>query len=231
MRVLITSGGTREQIDGVRAVVNTSTGALGKHIAEIFAEAGWDVSLVHAADALLPDPGTSRLHTYVSFRDLEHILSNLLEEQYFDVIIHAAAVSDFSPVRISDDSGNITAAGKTGKLSSKSREITVTFKRNPKLIERIRILAPSSLLVAFKLTNKVPSQTRQRIIRDFISRGMSDLLVHNDLSLINASVHHAWIYDAEGHLLSETSTKQELGRKLESICRELKNTHERRRLQ
>lgn len=225
MRVLITSGGTREHIDGVRAVVNTSTGALGAYTAEIFAAAGWDVSLVHASDALLPEAGTCRLHTYVSFRDLERRLTWLLEQQCFDVIIHAAAVSDFTPVLISDDAGMTIPAGGVGKLSSRSREITVTFEQNPKLLDRIRTLAPSSLLVAFKLTNDVRTQVQKQIIRDFISQGMCDLLVHNDLSSIDTVAHHAGVYDAEGSLLSETETKHELGRVLESICRERRGDH------
>ncbi|MGZ7242311.1 phosphopantothenoylcysteine decarboxylase domain-containing protein, partial [Streptococcus pyogenes] len=36
MKILITSGGTRESIDQVRSITNHSTGQLGKQIAERF---------------------------------------------------------------------------------------------------------------------------------------------------------------------------------------------------
>jgi len=47
VRVLVTAGGTREPIDDVRVLANTSTGRLGARLADALAAAGHDTLLLH----------------------------------------------------------------------------------------------------------------------------------------------------------------------------------------
>ena len=42
MKILITSGGTTENIDAVRGITNHATGTLGKEVAECFLAQGHD---------------------------------------------------------------------------------------------------------------------------------------------------------------------------------------------
>ena len=54
MRLLVTAGGTREPIDPVRVIANTSTGRLGARFVDEAVDAGHEVLLLHAATAALP---------------------------------------------------------------------------------------------------------------------------------------------------------------------------------
>ena len=54
MKILITSGGTTENIDAVRGITNHATGTLGKEVAECFLAQGHDVTLVTTQRAVKP---------------------------------------------------------------------------------------------------------------------------------------------------------------------------------
>ena len=96
MRVLITSGGTREPIDGVRSITNFSSGTTGAALADAFADAGWDVTLLRARDARRPNR-TDRITeaTFATVAELDAACHDLLGAQRYDAVVHAAAVSDF----------------------------------------------------------------------------------------------------------------------------------------
>lgn len=219
-RVLVTSGGTREAIDGVRTIVNTSTGATGAAVAEAAAGQGAHVVLLHGAQAILPASAGIETIGYVSFADLKRELELLLgDSPSFDVIIHAAAVSDFFPKEIVTDSGVRLKPQEAGKLSS-GEEFTIKFSRNPKLIDLIAALTPDSLLVGFKLTNTEDKIARAAAVARLAARGVCDLIVHNDLHAISGTRHDAAIYDRAGQLLYRTAGKGELARTLMQLCRE-----------
>ncbi len=81
MKILITSGGTREAIDQVRSITNHSTGRLGKEIAETFLKAGHQVSLVTTKSAIKPNIHPNLTIMEVSNVDslqqtLEHLVKN-----------------------------------------------------------------------------------------------------------------------------------------------------------
>ena len=65
MRVLVTAGGTREPIDDVRVIANTSTGRLGVRIAESAAAAGHFVTLLHGVHAARPTGSPEAIETQV----------------------------------------------------------------------------------------------------------------------------------------------------------------------
>lgn len=57
-RVLITSGATRESIDGIRFLSNVSTGQTGATIADSLTAKGWNVTYLHGQGARLPSSST-----------------------------------------------------------------------------------------------------------------------------------------------------------------------------
>ena len=97
MNILITSGGTSEKIDQVRSITNHSTGQLGKIISEQFLEAGFSVTLVTTPTAV--QPKAHPCLTKVIIKDVAE-LQTVLEKETptHQVLIHAMAVSDYSPV-------------------------------------------------------------------------------------------------------------------------------------
>ena len=93
-RVLISAGGTREELDPVRFLGNWSTGRQGYAFAREAAARGADVTLV-AANVELPDPGGVKVVPVVSARDMHAAM--LAVAPAADIIVMTAAVADFRP--------------------------------------------------------------------------------------------------------------------------------------
>src|SRR5215472_2905357 len=98
-RVLISAGGTREELDPVRFLGNWSTGRQGYAFARSALARGADVTLV-AANVELPDPAGAKVVRVVSARDMHAAM--LAEARTADVIVMTAAVADFRPVARSE---------------------------------------------------------------------------------------------------------------------------------
>ena len=94
-KVLISAGGTREELDPVRFLGNWSTGRQGYAFATSAVAQGGDVTLV-AANVELPDPAGVQVIKVVSARDMHAAM--LAAAPHADVIVMTAAVADFRPV-------------------------------------------------------------------------------------------------------------------------------------
>ncbi len=108
LRVLVTAGGTREPIDSVRFVGNSSSGRMGFALAQAARERGAEVTLV-AANVALPTPAGVARREVVTAAELQQAC-----EQEFpacQVLLMAAAVADFTP-----------AAPEPGKIKKFTRE-------------------------------------------------------------------------------------------------------------
>jgi phosphopantothenoylcysteine decarboxylase / phosphopantothenate---cysteine ligase len=93
-RVLVSAGGTREELDPVRFLGNWSTGRQGYAFARSAVARGAGVTLV-AANVELPDPAGAKVIRVVSARDMHAAM--LAEAPQADVIVMTAAVADFRP--------------------------------------------------------------------------------------------------------------------------------------
>jgi phosphopantothenoylcysteine decarboxylase/phosphopantothenate--cysteine ligase len=94
-RVLVSAGGTREELDPIRFLGNWSTGRQGYAFARSATAQGADVTLV-AANVELPDPAGAKVVRVISARDMHAAM--LAEAPQADVIVMTAAVADFRPV-------------------------------------------------------------------------------------------------------------------------------------
>ncbi|MFC6181992.1 bifunctional phosphopantothenoylcysteine decarboxylase/phosphopantothenate--cysteine ligase CoaBC [Lactiplantibacillus daowaiensis] len=98
-RVLVTAGGTREMIDPVRYISNRSSGKMGYAVAQAAREMGADVTLISAPTALTKPAGVH----YVEINSAEELATTV--KAHFDatdLLVMAAAVSDFRPVQAVD---------------------------------------------------------------------------------------------------------------------------------
>jgi len=202
LRVLITSGGTAEPVDGVRVLTNTSTGATGALLAEHFARCGHDVTLLRARSAVRPTGGSVREETFFTFADLDAALARLLAGQAFDAIIHAAAVSDYG-VELVDADGRVHPAG-AGKLDTATPPL-LRLRPHPKLIDALRARASAPVrIVAFKLTNGATPAEADAAVRTLFARAGVDAVVHNDLAVRGATAEGfpATLHAADGAVLT-----------------------------
>ena len=92
--VLVSAGGTREELDPVRFLGNWSSGRQGYALARTAAARGAQVTLV-SANVELDDPAGVRVVRVISARDLEAAVASAAADA--DAIVMAAAVADFRP--------------------------------------------------------------------------------------------------------------------------------------
>ena len=180
MRVLVTSGGTTEPIDGVRTLANASTGRTGAGVAEHMARCGHDVLLLRARDSA-PCPEGCREETFSSFAELDAALTGILSREHFDAVVHAAAVSDFGVEEVLV--GAEARPPGAGKLDSDSAPV-LRLRPNPKLVDSLRARSQndSVRIVAFKLTCGEDREGAAIAARALLERSGADLVVQNDLA-------------------------------------------------
>jgi len=99
-RVLVTAGGTREPIDSVRFVGNSSSGRMGYALARAAIARGADVTLV-SANVALPAPGAAQVREVHTAAELKSACE--AEFPACDVLLMAAAVADFAPAAAAAD--------------------------------------------------------------------------------------------------------------------------------
>jgi phosphopantothenoylcysteine decarboxylase / phosphopantothenate---cysteine ligase len=108
LRVLVTAGGTREPIDSVRFVGNSSSGRMGFALARAAQARGAEVTLV-AANVSLPVPPGVGCRAVATAAELQAACEEELAA--CDVLLMTAAVADFRP-----------AAPSAGKIKKGGRE-------------------------------------------------------------------------------------------------------------
>ena len=209
-RVLITSGGTREPIDGVRFVTNFSSGVTGAALADAFASAGWSVTLVRAVDARRPLDDRIGQVVFGSAADLDSVCARLLGERRFAAVLHAAAVSDYTVTAVTIE-GVRHAAPLSGKLDS-AKGLSVELSPSPKILPRLKTYGVGRpLLVGFKLTNGSSVAEQLAAVQAQLDGTDVDLVVHNDLTEIDhgAGRHVSTVYDRDG-VVARGTTNEEL---------------------
>jgi phosphopantothenoylcysteine decarboxylase / phosphopantothenate---cysteine ligase len=211
-RVLITAGPTWVPLDSVRHIGNFSTGATGLEIARSSVAAGASVTLLLGPTRVAPSETERRALTlieFVTFDELHSLVREQVGGRSFDVMVHAAAVSDFRP-----------AGPLPGKLAS-GEPLTLRLEPTPKIVDEVKHLDPAIFLVKFKLeVGRTPEELIE-IARRSRERSGADLMVANDLASMREGAHPAYLIDEAGVVTDVKSTTQLAARLLEEIARRL----------
>jgi phosphopantothenoylcysteine decarboxylase / phosphopantothenate---cysteine ligase len=165
--VVVSAGGTREPLDPVRFLGNSSSGKQGYAIAAVAAARGARVTLV-AANVELPEPaGTDvvRVGNAHELRDAVHKAA-----QDADGVVMAAAVADFRPS---------TAVDHKIKKSDAAPE-PIALEHNPDILaELVANRRPGTVLVGFAAETGDSSASVLDHGRAKLARKGCDLLVVN----------------------------------------------------
>ena len=165
--ILVTAGGTQENIDPVRYIGNRSSGKMGYAIANQAARMGAQVILVSA-------PTSLPLPSGVDFVSVDSALSmqEAVEARYNDVnvVIMAAAVSDFR------------ALHKAEQKIKKMESMTIELVKNPDILQGLGSKKSHQVLVGFAAETEHVIKYGQ----DKVARKNLDMLVANDVSKSNA---------------------------------------------
>lgn len=195
-KVIVTAGGTREPIDAVRYIGNSSTGRMGVEIAKAARDQGAQVVLI-AANLETAIPMGVLVHRVSSVEDLE-----LAMDQSADVLIMAAAVSDFK-----------VANPYPGKLK-RSGSMQVDLVATKDLVADYAANHPETYCVGFALTDEeaqLESVSRSKLW----DKGLK-LVVGNRMSALGADLTSVLLVGP-----TETSelsgTKREVSRSLVAL--------------
>jgi phosphopantothenoylcysteine decarboxylase / phosphopantothenate---cysteine ligase len=186
--VLITAGGTTEDLDNVRVITNKSSGKTGIALAQSCLKQNIKVKLLLSTNTnwteitkflqtFYPFLGSKddffaqdnlQIQTFRTSKDLAKLIkSNLRPNQ---IVFHAAAVSDFIPT-------------KTKSKISSDKEISLKLKPAPKILGQIKVWEPKCFLVGFKLESNIKIEELTKKAQESLQKNSCDLVVANLESL------------------------------------------------
>lgn len=188
MKVVVTSGATREPIDSVRFISNLSSGRTGALIAEALAARGFQVTQVAGVDSAQA-AGVARRETFTDHASLDTTLRRLARDSACAAIVHAAAVGDFAVADPVPDA----------KISS-GEPRSVKLLPTAKIIDRIMGYAgnPNLILVGFKLTHDPDAGAQARAARELMTRSRARYVVQNDVSTLADGEEHLFFVHENG---------------------------------
>lgn len=164
--VLVTAGGTSEPIDPVRFITNRSSGKMGIAIAQKALARGAKVILITGNISVPVPEGAERINVSTTAEMYDAVMANM---KYADVIIKAAAPSDYSVKNYSDN-------------KIKGESITLTLKKNPDIAAAAGKIKGDRKLVIFSAeTNDCEKNAREKLLAK-----NADLVVLNDVTQAGA---------------------------------------------
>ncbi len=172
-KVIITAGGTYEEIDSVRGITNRSSGKMGLEIAKEAFIQGADVTLITGSIKVHIPKIFGRIKIN-STEEMKKEIIKLIPES--DVFVSAAAVSDFTVEKTSE---------KQDKISSKE-DLTLYLKKAPKIINIIKEMNPNIFLVGFKAEYNVSDEELISLAHKKMESSGADLMIANDVSIKGA---------------------------------------------
>ncbi|HYJ85406.1 MAG TPA: bifunctional phosphopantothenoylcysteine decarboxylase/phosphopantothenate--cysteine ligase CoaBC, partial [Pyrinomonadaceae bacterium] len=164
-RLLLTTGATREVIDPVRFLTNSSSGLMGFAIAEAAKRRGASVTVVAAATTVEPPSDVEIIRAYSA----EEMYAAVLKEvQTSTIFIGAAAVSDYRPVKRSSE-----------KIKKTVASLILELEQTPDILNAVSSSRCDGLLViGFAAeTENVLANAREKLERKSL-----DAIVANDVT-------------------------------------------------
>lgn len=201
-KVLVTAGATRERLDPVRFITNDSSGKMGFAIAEAARDRGAEVTVIRGS-VTAEIPTGVRVVPVESARDLFNAMMKEAPEQ--DVIIQAAAVSDYRPAEQKDK--------KIKKEGGKS--LTLELTENPDVAKVVgEIKKPGQILVGFAAeTDNVQKNAQSKLTKKNL-----DMIVANDVTKpgagFNVDTNIAALITADGIEEQPLQTKRQLAERI-----------------
>ena len=161
-KIVITSGGTIEDIDPVRYISNYSSGKMGLALADTAKNLGADVTLITTANV-------QRKYNVIKVKSAVE-MKNAVEKEFdnADCVIMAAAVADYRVKEIAEQ--------KIKKTSND--EITLTLIKNPDILKELCTKKTSQTVIGFC----AESENLLENAKEKIAKKGCDYLIANDIS-------------------------------------------------
>ena len=139
-KVLISAGPTIEQLDPVRYISNHSSGKMGYSLAETALSLGAEVKLISGpTNQSISSENIKIVHIKTGNELLEAIRN---EYNNSDIVIMAAAVSDYKPIEFSEK-----------KIKKDNNELNIKFEKTTDILFELGQNKKNQILVGFALEN------------------------------------------------------------------------------
>jgi phosphopantothenoylcysteine decarboxylase/phosphopantothenate--cysteine ligase len=197
-KILMTAGPTVEKIDPVRVMTNISTGKTGTLLASELVSAGAKVTLVYGPGTAVPPKGAKVIHVRTVTEMFNAVKKELRKK--FDVVILAAAASDFIP--------------KNSNMKIKSNKNTaIKLRRAPKIIDHIKKLH-KGILVGFKAEANVSKKELVSKARKKLKESHADLMIANDIGsgYNNSDYNEVFLVDSQSVVKTGRKTKGKIAK-------------------
>lgn len=215
-RFLITAGGTREDIDPVRYIGNRSSGKQGIAIAIEAVLRGADVTLVAANVSNIPLEIQKVLHVQ-SAQQLADVLDENLAS--FDVLVMAAAVSDFKVVN--------SAANKLKRSETGDRlqlELVANEDILASAVKRIKTQGLSVFTVGFAAETASGHSQLEELAQSKLASKGCDLIVANNVAngaVFDTDTNNVLILSQTGRSVSAEGSKRLVAAELLDVITDL----------
>ena len=200
-KILVTAGATREYIDPARFISNPSTGKMGYAIAKAAWLRGAEVLLISGHSELEPPYGVKHLEVVNSQEMFEKVKKN---KNNYDVIIKAAAVSDYTPVKT-----------QKNKIKKSDKKLSIELKRTKDILLEIGKSKNGCFLVGFAAETENALENAKSKLKN----KNADLIIANNIlqkgSGFGTDTNQVQIVDKEG-LVNKLPimSKEEVGHKI-----------------
>jgi len=184
--IVVTAGGTEEPIDPVRVISNRSSGKMGFAIAAEARDLGATVRLVTGRTTAPAPQGVERIEATTASAMSDAVVKAMKDA---DVLVMAAAVSDYTPTRASGT-----------KIARKDNGLTLELKATPDILRRVRETYPKKHLVGFAL------ETEDEVTRGSAKmkrKGLDLVAVNNPLkpgSAFGSDQNDVTLVDSDGRV-------------------------------
>ena len=174
-KVLITAGPTLEPIDPVRFISNHSSGKMGYRLAEEAKRLGASVCLISGpSNETLTETSIDLVNVTTSDQMEKEVMSRY---QNSDIVIMAAAISDYTPKSYSN---------KKIKKESESKVFTIDLKKTNDILYNLGKLKKDQLLIGFALENNNEIKNAKKKLKE----KNLDIIVLNSLNDEGAAFGH-----------------------------------------
>ena len=169
LKVLVSAGPTKEYIDPVRFISNPSSGKMGYSMARAAAQRGAEVTLV-SGETSLEKPSFVEVINVISTKEMFDAVTSISQEQ--DIIIKAAAVSDYTPAVTSSE-----------KVKKSDDDMSIALERTPDILKYLgENRREGQFLCGFSMeTENLIENSKKKLINKKI-----DMIVANNLKTAGA---------------------------------------------
>ena len=191
--ILIIGGATAEPIDDIRILTNKSSGKTAVSLANNAFERGAHVEIWygHAKETV---PDYLSVKKFETIKDILQLLKN--NKKTFDAIIVCAAIADYLPKK------------HKGKISSGKNKLIIECSPAPKIIQKIRNVAPKSKIIAFKVEEN-KKDLKEKAIKLLLKNNL-DVVVANTISAFGTDENEILIIDEKRESTIKKGRKEQL---------------------